>query len=443
MGLKQLLMPAVAARLLSRARLLQQRAKAERSRQARGLRHQVHYFHQADDPYSALAASWLADLVERYNIELLPHVVSPPPADAAPERDLLVAYSRKDARLLANHAGLDFAPLDRQPSPQAVAQANRLLVAASADSARFVEVAAPVSAALWSGVASLGSGLAVADTAATAQHLTASDALRQDLGHYLGATFFYGGEWYWGVDRLRHLEQRLQDLGALRAGASQDLLLPLEPDLESAVMLADPPPIDFFISLRSPYTAIVAPRVFRLGQLTGATVRLRYLLPMVMRGLPVPRIKRRYIAQDAAREAFVRDTPFGRLNDPIGRPTERGMALIPLAERLGLGQRYVLSFLQGVWAEGLDAGSDRGLRRIAERAGLSWRDALAALDDPAWRETAEANRTALLALGLWGVPSFAVGDTAVWGQDRLWAIQDALLNSQGKLPTFPPGTGPH
>ena len=139
----------------------------------------------------------------------------------------------------------------------------------------------------------------------------------------------------------------------------------------------------------------------------------------------------------------MRDTPFGRLNDPIGRPTERGMALIPLAERLGLGQRYVLSFLQGVWAEGLDAGSDRGLRRIAERAGLSWRDALAALDDPAWRETAEANRTALLALGLWGVPSFAVGDTAVWGQDRLWAIQDALLNSQGKLPTSPPGTGPH
>lgn len=37
----------------------------------------------------------------------------------------------------------------------------------------------------------------------------------QDLakyGHYLSATLHYGGEWYWGVDRLYHLKQRLQKL---------------------------------------------------------------------------------------------------------------------------------------------------------------------------------------------------------------------------------------
>ena len=32
----------------------------------------------------------------------------------------------------------------------------------------------------------------------------------------------------------------------------------------------------------------------------------------------------------------------------------------------------------------------------------------------------------LLALGLWGVPSMQVQDVAVWGQDRLWAIEDKL-----------------
>ncbi len=442
MGLKQLLMPAISARLLSRDRLLQQRAKAERRRVASGLRHQVHYFHQADDPYSALAAQCLAQLVARYEIELLPHIVSPPPDDAAPERERLVAYSRKDARLLAQHAGLNFPQRDQQPSPQAVAQANRVLVAA-AGAGRFIDVAAPLSTALWSGASSLGSGLATADAATTAQHLKASDTLRRELGHYLGATFFYAGEWYWGVDRLRHLEQRLQDLGALRAGAAQDVLLPLELDLQAAAQLADPPTIDFFMSFRSPYTAIVAPRVFELARLTGAHVRLRTVLPMVMRGLPVPQIKSRYIALDCAREAYLRGTPFGCLNDPVGRPTERGLSLMPLAERHGLGQRYVLSFLHGVWAEGIDAGSDRGLRRIAERAGLAWADALQAIADPAWRLAAEANRTALFALGLWGVPSFAVRDTAVWGQDRLWVIQEALLNPQAAAPLSSPGTGPH
>ena len=457
MGLKQLLMPAISARLLSRERLMQQRARAERTRQAKGLGHQVHYFHQADDPYSALAAQCLANLVHRYDIELLAHVVSAPPDDAAPQREQLVAWSRKDARVLAHHAGLDFPQADGQPGQQAVDEANGLLVAA-VDSGRFIEVAAALSRALWSGApglgsglgaglgsglgAGLGSGLVGADPAATARHISASDALRRELGHYLGATFFYAGEWYWGVDRLRHLEQRLQDLGALRAGADKHLLLPLEPDLDHAVTLSNPPTIDFFLSLRSPYTAIVAPRVFELGRLTGAQVRLRYVLPMVMRGLPVPRIKRSYIAMDAAREAFVRGTPFGRINDPVGRPTERGMSLIPLAERQGLGQRYVLSFLQGVWAEGIDAGSNSGLRRIAERAGLSWSDALQALDNTAWRQTAEDNRTALFALGLWGVPSFAFGDTAVWGQDRLWAIQQALMNTQAIAP-IPPSVTSH
>jgi 2-hydroxychromene-2-carboxylate isomerase len=436
MGLKQLVMPFVSARLLSRERLLQQRAKAERKRLAGGRPRQVHYFHQADDPYSALTAQCLASLSARYDIELLPHVVSPPPDDAAPERERLVAYSRMDAALLARHAGLHFAPHALQPTAQALAQANRLLVAAVAQG-RFIEQAAPLSAALWSGSAAVGAGLVGADAVTTAQHLAASDSLRRQLGHYLGATFFYAGEWYWGVDRLRHLEQRLQAQGALRRDAGEALLLPLEPDLDAAVDLIDPPPIDFFLSFRSPYTAIVAPRVFELGRRTGADVRLRFVLPMVMRGLPVPGIKRRYIALDAAREACVRGIPFGRINDPVGRPTERGLSLIPLAERQGLGQPYVLSFMQGVWAEGIDAGSDRGLRRIAERAGLSWTDALKAIDDPAWRTSAEANRAQLFALGLWGVPSFAVRDVAVWGQDRLWAVQEALLQPHTGTP--PPG----
>jgi 2-hydroxychromene-2-carboxylate isomerase len=42
---------------------------------------------------------------------------------------------------------------------------------------------------------------------------------------------------------------------------------------------------------------------------------------------------------------------------------------------------------------------------------------------------AEANRVEMLNLGLWGVPSFKIGDTAVWGQDRLAAIELALHTS--------------
>jgi 2-hydroxychromene-2-carboxylate isomerase len=241
--------------------------------------------------------------------------------------------------------------------------------------------------------------------------------------------FYYGGEWYWGLDRLHHLERRLQDLGAQRDAG--DALL-FEPDAEDfdAPMLQHAPAIDFYFSLRSPYSAIAAPRVLALGRASGAPVRLRYLLPMVMRGLPVPAAKRRYIAFDAAREARLHGIAFGRINDPVGRPTERGLALMPLAEREGRAPQFLLSFMQGVWAEGIDAGSDRGLRALAERAGLAWTDARAALEDDAWRRTAEANRAEMFALGLWGVPSFRVRDTVVWGQDRLWAVRDALRRDE-------------
>ena len=98
-------MPAVSARLLSRERLLRQRSKAERARRACGQPHRVHYFHQVDDPYSALAAAVLPLLAERYAIDIVAHVVGPPPDDAAPDRARLVDYSRRDARLLARHGG--------------------------------------------------------------------------------------------------------------------------------------------------------------------------------------------------------------------------------------------------------------------------------------------------------------------------------------------------
>lgn len=425
MSLKTWLMPAISQHLLSRERLLKARLKAERQRQASGQGHQVHYFHQVDDPYSALAAAVLPELAARYHIVWVPHVVGPPPDSAAPERDKLVAYSRRDAQRLARHWDLPYVDPGVQPDADSARTATVLLVDAIRRG-RFVEEAADLCARLWATPALADETVDELARAAAASQVRESDALRERLGHYLGGMFFYGGEWYWGIDRLHHLERRLQDLGAQRAGV-QGVLFPPEADLVEPVQLDDPPPIDFFFSLRSPYSAIVAPRVFELARLAGATVRLRYVLPMVMRGLPVPRAKRAYIAQDAAREAFLRGVPFGRLNDPIGRPAERGLALIPLAQRTNRGEAYVLSFLRGVWAEGIDAGSDRGLQTIVERAGLSWAEAREALKDEAWRLTAEANREELFALGLWGVPSFRVGDTAVWGQDRLWAVRDALL----------------
>jgi 2-hydroxychromene-2-carboxylate isomerase len=425
MSLKSLIMPAVTAWWLSPQRWAGQRRSAEQRRQQRGERHQVHYFHQADDPYSALMVQCLPSLRQRYDIDIVPHLVSPPADDAAPERERLMAYSRKDAAWLAQRRGLDFMDRSQQPDPLHLEQHSAQLVYLMA-SQQFEAHSAALVHGLWNPGAMPPSlqALPWASTTQLQTHLAESNALRQRWGHYNGGMLYYAGEWYWGLDRLHYLEERLQALGAAEPGKTGLMFPP-----EAATQWPQAAPgtcIDFFFSFRSPYSAIAAHRLFGLTQGTNTQVRLRYVLPMVMRGLAVPKNKRMYISQDAAREARRLNVPFGRVCDPVGKPTERGLSLMPLAEAQGLGQAYVLSFMQGVWAEGLDAGSDRGLRQITTRAGLAWSDVCAALQEDTWRLTAEVNRVEMLSLGLWGVPSFKVGETALWGQDRMEAVELAL-----------------
>ncbi len=184
------------------------------------------------------------------------------------------------------------------------------------------------------------------------------------------------------------------------------------------------PDLHFFASFRSPYTWVSTDRVIRLAEAFGVKLRIRFVLPMVMRGLPVKRAKRVYILLDAAREAKRNGVPFGPISDPVGKPVERGYALLRWAVFRGRGIEYFRSFMSLVFSQGVDAGTDRGLRRIVEEAGLDWAEGRKHLDDPAWKDEAERNREELLDLGLWGVPSFRVGEVATWGQDRLWVLED-------------------
>jgi 2-hydroxychromene-2-carboxylate isomerase len=381
------LMPVVSQLFLSRSRLLKLRKKAEEKRQSSRRPHLIHFFHQADDPYSQLLMKVLPILQSRYNISIETHLVGPPESSAVPERDLLKAYSLLDSQRLAKRFQLDWRFEQPMESPN-------------------------------SGTVS------------------ESQALRKKWGHYLGATLYYEGEWYWGIDRLHHLEDRLKDLGLCQTKDTA----PLFPKMQYAPFDLAPQgtSIDFFFSFRSPYSAISAAKIFHWAHQAGIRIKLRYVLPMVMRGLPVPAEKRRYISLDAAREAHVQGVPFGRLNDPVGKPTERGLALMPFAEMHSLAEDYVMSFMKGVWSEGLDAGLDAHLQIIVERAGLNWTAAKNILrsqsNEAQWRAIAEENRQALFALGLWGVPSFRYQNTAAWGQDRFWVIEDALRAQFGACP---------
>lgn len=440
--------------------------RRERIRRLRGRPHELHFFHQVDDPYSQLALEAIPRLAERYDFELRFHLVSPTDRVHAPEPELLAAYARRDCGWIAPHYGLAFPRDAAAPSAEDVRRIERVL-AGRLGREGLAEIALELGRGLWAGdpaaratlvrleqARGIGSPTVSAETAAwaletaeeeTDRMIRAGNAMRSAWGHYSGGTFWYAGEWYWGVDRLEHLERRWQALGAIRGrAASTASPVAATAERDAAPCFARPPldpgplrddprnarlAFEIFPSLRSPYTAVIFERALALAREAGIPVTLRPVMPMVMRGVPAPAAKALYIMLDAKREADRLGVPFGDMSDPIGKPVLRGFSLWPFARAKGREAEYIAAFLRAAFVEGRRTGTDEGLRHVVESAGLSWQEALPFLDSTDFLEELERNRVLLYdELGLWGVPSFRLRgpegepDLCVWGQDRLWLV---------------------
>ena len=414
---------------------------AERLRRLRGAPHVVHLFHQVDDAYSELAIQAAAELAARFEIEFRFHLVGQAEKLYAPEPDLLAAYARRDSASVAPHYGLSFPADADAPPAERVARVEALLTELRADP-RFLDVALEAGRALWSGdeagLAELEARIPPASEAARRAAIEEGNALRTRWRHYSGGMFFYGGEWYWGVDRLYLLERRLTRYGAQRSGTDDAIRFdrpPLDPGTvpnDGRLLL------EIYPSLRSPYTAVIFDESIELARRVGIPVELRPVMPMVMRGVPAPAAKGLYIMSDALREAEHIGVPFGDMYDPIGEPVLRGFSLWPFARDAGRGAEYLSSFLRAAFAEGRKTGDDAGLRFVVERAGLDWKAAREHLDSDAWRGELETNRQTMYEeLGLWGVPSYRLLDAeertllSVWGQDRLWLVAAEIRRRLG------------
>lgn len=430
----------VMTRLSNPARLEKKRAMLEKKRVKAGLPHVIEYFHQVDDGYSHLAAQVLNQLAARYDIQLVCHLVSASVGKNAPEPELLHKLSGYDAFHVAPAYGLEFPEHTQTPQDPLLKLASSIL--AAQNTADFVQHAADVGQALWAGDASALQALAQQYGAASDEHMAekiaTGNARREALKHYSGAMFYYGEEWYWGVDRLYHLEQRLAGLGVDKQ-AGQAMLIPRPAIDVGETKDTGSLTLEVYPSLRSPYTAISFDRAVQLAKDTGVKLVVRPVLPMVMRGVPATRQKGMYIFGDAAREAHAAGTPYGNFYDPIGEPVRRCYSLYPWACEQGKGNELLSSFLSCAFAEGVNTNKDKGLKRVVEKAGLNWQQAKPLIGQPGWESLLEENRLAMYEAGLWGVPSFRLLDQngkqllALWGQDRLWLfareIQRVLTSS--------------
>ncbi|MHA7811284.1 MAG: DsbA family protein [Marinobacter adhaerens] len=420
-------------RISSESRLSALRAKREIKRQKERRPHVVEYFHQVDDGYSHLAIQLLAQLKERYDIELIVHLVPAPSDDNFPEPVLWREMSRRDASNIAPYYDLEFASSELLPEQSLSSIANAVM--ANFNTEQFCTIGVEASAHLWRNdepaLMALAKKYGAASKQTTEAKLTKGKERRAALKHYGSAMFYYEGEWYWGVDRLYHLEERLASLGA-DSLSHQRPIAPRPQILSEFGTEAHKLTLEFFVSLRSPYTAVAWDPTIKLAEDSGVNLVVRPVLPMVMRGVPAPREKKIYIAIDAAREARSLGVDYGNFYDPIGKPVVHGYSLYMWAEKQNKGNEFLAAFLKAAFARGINTNSSNGLRKVVENAGLDWDEAKAHLDDDSWEAPLENNRLSMYEFGSWGVPSYRLLDAkgneilSAWGQDRLWLVAQKI-----------------
>lgn len=376
-----------------------------------------------DDPYSYLLAQVLPRLQARFAVKWRIYTVLNREAEHYPAPAQWYPNACHDAEHLARLYQLSW-PQDL-PSWSTARRAgytrDLLLAEQQADSVAHV---AELFRRAWQGAAATR----VWQLADWQASLAANEARRKRHKHYASAMLYYAGQWYWGLDRLDHLEHRL-----LREGRA---LCQTAPQFErtwrdfctlpAPEQAPEDTELEVFFSIRSPYSHLGLLRAVQLAEHYHLPLKVRPVLPMLMRGLPVPPSKKWYIFHDTKREARKLGIAYGKVADPLGAGVEACYQLYAWAEAQGKGLAYLLSVSHGVNSQGLHADQPRDLKKMVERAGLNWAEALPLLGNNDWRSWAQDNLNALNDAGLWGVPSFRYGDLRFWGQDRLGILEQAL-----------------
>ena len=414
--------------LLSKRSRRLQRAYFELRRRLGRKGHVVSAFLQLDDPYSYLLAAYLPELASKYDIELKVYLSQALGDAYQPAPDMQAGYAAMDVQRVARELGIPF--LDRGAAPPVEHRRGLLdVLAARADKDDFAAELFQVLEIYWRGDTEAAARRSDTGESGKAEELIArSQRQLERLGHYNSAMLHYGGEWYWGVDRLRYLTDRLQESGRAREGVSGARLASLYQSMQVSLPVTPPaaakqlPPLELFVSFRSPYSYLSLERYYAIADAFGLTLKLRPVLPMVMRGMQVPRPKLLYIAKDTMREAERLAIPFGRIADPVGAGAERCLATFQYAESEHKGREFIANAGAAIWSEAIDVSTDKGMRKVTGRTGLFWPDVLAAMGADDWRPEIERNRESMMASGSWGVPTVRLGDEVFWGQDRDWML---------------------
>lgn len=133
--------------------------------------------------------------------------------------------------------------------------------------------------------------------------------------------------------------------------------------------------------------------------------------------------------RDMQRLCEARGLPLISTDQVKGFPQNsiRAMRVAIAALETDKGHAFVQALYQAQFGRAEDIAQPETIRAALADSGLP-QDLIEAAEDPAYKDKLKANSAAAIAAGIYGAPSFTVGDELFWGDDRLeqaldWAVQ--------------------
>ena len=190
---------------------------------------------------------------------------------------------------------------------------------------------------------------------------------------------------------------------------------------------------EFYFDFGSPASYLAWTQLPQLARDTGAHIEQK---PMLLGGvfqatgnsppISVP-LKGKYVFTDFGRFAKRYGVPLN-MNPafPINTITSMRIACALKMRSDPRFDAYCAAIYQAFWVDGLNVGDAQVLASVLTQAGLDAAELLALAADPQVKEQLKLDTQAAADRGIFGAPTFFVGEHMFFGQDRMDFVREAL-----------------
>jgi 2-hydroxychromene-2-carboxylate isomerase len=195
-----------------------------------------------------------------------------------------------------------------------------------------------------------------------------------------------------------------------------------------------PAMVEFYFDFLSPYAYLGSVGIERLANELNFKVAWRPLLlgitvvkVMGLKGVAEIPLKREYVRRDVERFASYLDIPFSRASTETMKPLSAMRAFVWLDRKdPNKARAFARSVFDAQWAQARDMSSVEAVVSLAGMLDEDPDEMRCAIQDPAIKRLLAERVEKAIERGVFGTPTFAVGEELFWGADRLPMLKQWL-----------------